>query len=129
MLRQVLIAKIHRATVTGADINYIGSITLDPLLMQAVGILPWERVQVVDVNNGARLETYVIEGVPGEGEVQLNGAAALLMNKGDKVIVMAYAWLSMHELTSHQPMIVFVDDHNHITEARVLKPSLPGIED
>ena len=93
MQRQVLFAKIHRAKVTNTDLNYIGSITIDPKILTKVGILPWERVQVVDIDNGARLETYVIEGIPGERQIQLNGAAAHLIQTGDRVIIMAYAWL------------------------------------
>jgi aspartate 1-decarboxylase len=116
MFRQMLSAKIHRATVTGADVNYIGSITLDPVLMQAAGLLEWERVQVVDVDNGARLETYVIPGTTGKGEVQLNGAAAHLVRTGDKVIIMAYAYLSNEEIAGHAPTVVFVDEANHITQ-------------
>jgi aspartate 1-decarboxylase len=118
MFRQFLFAKIHRATVTGADVNYIGSITLDPNLMQAAGLLEWERVQVVDVTNGARLETYVIPGTPGQGEVQLNGAAAHLIHKGHTVIIMAYAYLTGDEIAEHQPTVVFVDEANRITEVK-----------
>jgi aspartate 1-decarboxylase len=118
MFRQMLSAKIHRATVTGADVNYIGSITLDPILIQAAGLLEWERVQVVDVDNGARLETYVIPGISGKGEVQLNGAAAHLIHTGDKVIIMSYVYLSNEELSGHKPTVVFVDESNHITEVK-----------
>ncbi len=124
MLRQVLLAKIHRAVVTNTDLHYVGSITLDPRLMKAVGILPWERVQVVDVDNGARLETYVMEGVPGEGQVQLNGAAAHLVNKGDRVIIMAYALLTEEELAGHRPQVAFVDEYNQVKEVRELEPGL-----
>jgi aspartate 1-decarboxylase len=118
MFRQLLFSKIHRATVTGADVNYIGSITLDPNLMQAAGLLEWERVQVVDVTNGARLETYVIPGTPGQGEVQLNGAAAHLIHQGHTVIIMAYAYLTGDEIAEHQPTVVFVDEANRITEVK-----------
>jgi aspartate 1-decarboxylase len=118
MLRQVLLSKIHRARVTGADIHYVGSITIDSQLLRAAGMTPWERVQVVDVDNGSRLETYVIEGEPGSGQVQLNGAAAHLIHAGDTVIIMAYALLSEQELEAHRPTVVFVDEQNHITEVR-----------
>jgi aspartate 1-decarboxylase len=118
MLRQMLSTKIHRAVVTGADVNYIGSISIDPVLMQAAGLLEWERVQVVDVTNGARLETYVIPGQSGSGEVQLNGAAAHLVHPGDTVIIMAYAFRSAEELAQHKPTIVFVDEANRITEVK-----------
>jgi len=118
MIRQMLSAKIHRAKVTGADVNYIGSITIDPVLMQAASILEWERVQVVDVTNGARLETYAIPGAPGSGEVQLNGAAAHLIHTGDIVIIMTYAYLSQEEAAVHEPIIVFVDESNRITEIK-----------
>ena len=123
MLRQVLLAKIHRATVTGADLNYVGSITLDPEVIEAAGILPWERVQVVDIDNGARLETYVIPGERGKREVQLNGAAARLVQRGDKVIIMAYGWLDGQELAGHRPTVVLIDEENNIH--RVYRPD-PG---
>jgi aspartate 1-decarboxylase len=120
MMRQVLLAKIHRAIVTGADLNYVGSITLDPELIELAGILPWERVQVVDIDNGNRLETYVIPGVRGRREVQLNGAAARLVSPGDKVIVMAYGWLDDRELVDHRPVILLMDDQNQVKE--IYKP-------
>jgi aspartate 1-decarboxylase len=116
LLRNMLLSKIHRATVTGADVNYIGSITIDRDLMQAAGILQWERVQVVDVTNGARLETYVIEGDP--GQVQLNGAAALLIHEGDIVIIMSFGMVSPEELAAHQPTVVFVDESNRVTKVQ-----------
>lgn len=116
MMRQVLLAKIHRATVTGADLNYVGSITLDPELIELAGILPWERVQVVDIDNGNRLETYVIPGVRGQREVQLNGAAARLVSPGDKVIVMAYGWLDDQELINHRPTVILMDAQNQVKE-------------
>jgi aspartate 1-decarboxylase len=127
MLRQVLLAKIHRATVTGADLNYVGSITLDPEVIEAAGILPWERVQVVDIDNGARLETYVIPGARGKREVQLNGAAARLVQRGDRVIIMAYGWLDSRELAGHRPTVVLIDDHNHID--KVYRPDPASLED
>lgn len=114
-MRTMLKSKIHRATVTGADVNYEGSITLDPVLMEAADILPYEQVHVVDVTNGARLVTYAIEGARGEGEVVLNGAAARLVNPGDIVIVISYASLKKAQLRGHQPTLVYVSGANQIT--------------
>lgn len=115
MLRTILNGKIHRATVTGADLDYIGSITIDEDLLRAADMLPFERVQVADVTNGARLETYIIAGEPGSGVVQLNGAAAHLVNVGDLVIIMAYAQVEDAEARGWQPKVVLVDEHNAIT--------------
>jgi aspartate 1-decarboxylase len=117
MLRQMLLGKIHRAVVTGADVNYVGSITVDPVLLDAAGILPYERVQVVDVENGARLETYTIPGTPGQGEIQLNGAAARLVAVGDHVIIMAYVMMSDEEAAAHRPKVVLVGEGNTIKRA------------
>lgn len=117
MLRQMLLGKIHRAVVTGADVNYVGSITVDRVLLDAAGILPYERVQVVDVENGARLETYTIPGAPGKGEIQLNGAAARLVAAGDHVIIMAYGMLSDEEAAAHRPKVVLLNDDNTIKRA------------
>src|SRR5438093_11303765 len=97
MFRTMLKSKIHRATVTDANVDYVGSITLDADLMKASDILPYEKVHVVDVDNGARLETYAIEGPPGSGAVEMNGAAARLVHTGDRIIVMSYAQLSDEE--------------------------------
>ena len=113
-MRVMLKSKVHRATVTGADVNYEGSITLDPALMQAADILPYEQVHVVDVNNGARLVTYAIEGAPNSGDVVLNGAAARLVNVGDIVIVISYRDVPEEELRGHQPRLVYVDAQNGI---------------
>jgi aspartate 1-decarboxylase len=113
-MRTMLKSKIHRATVTGADVNYEGSITLDPVLMAAADILPYEQVHVVDVNNGARLVTYAIEGTPGLGEVVLNGAAARLVNTGDIVIVISYQDVPEHELAGYEPKLVYVNGENQI---------------
>ena len=118
MQRNLLSCKIHRATVTDADVNYAGSITLDKELMDAAGLADYERVQVVDVTNGARLETYAIPGEPGSGTVQLNGAAARLVQVGDIVIVMAYVLLDESEVADWQPRVVLVDESNRITEIR-----------
>ena len=113
MKRIMMHGKIHRATVTDANIDYVGSITLDPILIQAAGMLPFEQVHVVDINNGARFETYIIEGEPGSGDVILNGAAARLVQKGDKVIVIAYAEMEDSEARELRPKVVLVDDANH----------------
>jgi aspartate 1-decarboxylase len=114
MNRTMCKSKIHRATVTGADLNYVGSITIDPVLMEAADLLEYEQVAVVNVNNGARFETYVIPGVPGKGEICLNGAAARLAHPGDKVIVISYAQYNEEELERYRPVFIFVDEHNRI---------------
>ena len=116
MLTQVLKGKIHRATVTQAELDYVGSITIDEALMEASGIREYERVQVVDVNNGQRLETYVITGERNSGIICLNGAAARLVQLGDKVIIMAYAWLDEKEMETYAPKVVFVDHKNKMVE-------------
>ncbi|MGE5380866.1 MAG: aspartate 1-decarboxylase [Methylocystaceae bacterium] len=108
-------SKIHRATVTQADLNYVGSITIDRLLLEAADLLPNEKVQIVNNNNGARFETYVIEGEPGSGVICLNGAAARLVNPGDIVIIISYAMMSDEEIKGYQPRLVYVDDKNRIT--------------
>ncbi len=123
-MRHFMRSKIHRVVVTSADLNYVGSITLDPLLMEAGGLLPWEHVQIVDIENGARFETYVIPGQPDSGEVQLNGAAARLVQPGDHIIVMSYAWLEADELAAFQPVVVFVDSQNHVREVKQLSSPL-----
>lgn len=105
-------SKIHRATVTQAEIDYIGSITIDETLMEAAGILEYEKVQVVDVDNGSRLETYVISGEPGSGIICLNGAAARCVEVGHKVIIMSYAVMTPEELRDNPPRVVFVDEDN-----------------
>ena len=114
----MLKGKIHRATVMQAEIDYVGSITVDPVLMEAAGILEYEKVAVVDVTNGARLETYTISGEPGSGMICLNGAAAKLINKGDTVIIMAYAQMSEEEAKQYRPKVVFVDGNNKITSVK-----------
>ena len=111
-------SKIHRATVTEANLNYMGSITIDEELMEKAHILPNERVQVVDNNNGARLETYVIPGPKGSGVICLNGAAARCAQPGDTVIIMAYAWMDEAEARSWKPTVVMVDENNHAVEVR-----------
>ena len=108
----VLKAKIHRATVTQADLNYIGSVTIDENLMDSAGLYEYERVQVVDLNNGNRLETYVIKGERNSGVICLNGAAARLIHPKDMVIIMSYANIDQNEIKEHSPKIVFVDESN-----------------
>jgi aspartate 1-decarboxylase len=119
MLRVMCKSKIHRATVTGADLNYVGSITIDPELMEAADLMEFEQVHVVNVNNGARFETYVIAGTPGEGEICLNGAAARLAHVGDKVIVISYAQYDEAELEAYRPTFIFVDEQNRITREHI----------
>lgn len=119
MLRVMCKSKIHRATVTGADLNYVGSITIDPELMEAADLMEFEQVHVVNVNNGARFETYVIAGSSGEGEICLNGAAARLAHPGDKVIVISYAQYDEAELESYRPTFIFVDEQNRITRDHI----------
>jgi aspartate 1-decarboxylase len=115
MLRTMCKSKIHRATVTGADLNYIGSITIDPELMEAADLLEYEQVAVVNVNNGARFETYVIPGERGKGEICLNGAAARMVHPGDKVIVISYAQYDEAEMERYRPTFIFVDEQNRIS--------------
>src|SRR5215813_2784077 len=116
MLRTMCKGKIHRATVTQANLNYIGSITIDQDLLEAANIYPYERVQVVNINNGSRLETYAISGARGSGVICLNGAAARLTAEGDKVIIISYAHYTEEEIRTLVPHIAFVDDENHLTE-------------
>ena len=115
MMIQLFRAKIHRATVTEANLNYIGSITIDKNLLEASGIIPHERVQIVNIDNGERLETYVIEGERGSGQICLNGAAARKVAVGDKVIIIAYAYLNQDEIKDHEPTIIFPDESNNIS--------------
>lgn len=116
MLLNMFKGKIHRATVTEANLNYVGSVTIDSTLLEASGILPGERVQIVNNNNGARLETYVIKGEADSGVICLNGAAARLVQPGDNVIIIAYAWLDQEEAKTFEPKVVFVDENNRIEE-------------
>jgi len=120
MRRLMCKSKIHRATLTGADLHYVGSLTVDRDLMDAADMLPYEQVHVVNVNNGNRLVTYIIEGDRGSGTVQLNGAAARLGAPGDIVIVMTYAEYEDAELKrGFEPQVVFVDDENHQVEVGI----------
>lgn len=112
MNRIMMHAKIHRATITGASVDYVGSVTLDPELMDAAGILAHEQVHVLDVDNGVRFETYAIEGERGSGEVVINGAAARLVSVGDRVILIAYAVVDYDEARRLRPKIVLVDESN-----------------
>ena len=115
MQRTMLKSKIHRATVTDANVDYVGSITIDTDLMKAADILPYEKVHVVDLDNGARLETYAIEGAAGSGVIEMNGAAARLVTKGDRVIIMSYAQVDESEARRVRPSVVLVDDRNRPT--------------
>lgn len=110
----LLKAKIHRATVTQADLNYVGSITIDRELMDRAGILEYEQVQIVDINNGSRFETYVIQGEPGSGVICLNGAAARMVAVGDKIIIMAYARMNEKEARTNKPTVLFMNENNQI---------------
>ncbi|MGX7681260.1 aspartate 1-decarboxylase [Jatrophihabitans sp. DSM 45814] len=129
MQRTMLSAKIHRATVTHADLHYVGSITIDAELLAAADLLVGEQVSVVDVTNGARLETYIIEGEPGSGVIGINGAAAHLVGVGDMVIVIAYQTMTDAEAQAFRPRVVHVDSQNRILEvssqpARALAPDV-----
>jgi len=114
MTRTMLKSKLHRATVTDSDLHYVGSITIDPQLLEAADILEHEQVAVVDVDNGARFETYTLRGVPGSGEIKVNGAAARLVHAGDTIIVISYAQYTREELEAYAPRVVHVDRMNRI---------------
>ncbi|WP_315360901.1 aspartate 1-decarboxylase [Neisseria bacilliformis] len=122
MFRTMLGGKIHRAAVTEADLNYVGSITVDQDLLDAAGILANEKVQIVNNNNGARFETYTISGERGSGVICLNGAAARLVQKGDIVIIMSYVMLSEAEAAAHRPKVVLVDEANKIRDILSYEP-------
>jgi aspartate 1-decarboxylase len=115
MKRKMLKSKIHRATVTGADLEYEGSITIDPLLLAAADILPYEAVDVWNVTYGTRFQTYAIEGQPGSGTICINGAAARLVSRGDKVIIASWVEIPDEEAAGYEPKLVFVDDKNVAT--------------
>lgn len=115
MNRKMLKSKIHRATVTGADLEYEGSITIDPLLMTAADILPYEAVDVWNVTYGTRFQTYAIEGQPGSGTICINGAAARLVSRGDKVIIASWLEIPDEAAANYVPKLVFVDDMNVVT--------------
>ncbi len=116
MLRLMLRSKIHRATVTDSNLEYEGSLTVDPVLLEKAGILPYELVHVSNLNNGERFETYVIPGRPGAGEVVLNGPTARKGVKGDKVIVFCYEYFNETELKTFKPRIILVDENNRVKE-------------
>ncbi|MEV5505678.1 aspartate 1-decarboxylase [Streptomyces orinoci] len=116
MYRTMMKSKIHRATVTQADLHYVGSLTIDGDLMAAADLLPGEKVDIVDINNGARLSTYVIEGPRGSGVIGINGAAARLISPGDLVIVIAYGSMDDAEAKTFEPRVVFVDERNAVVD-------------
>ncbi|WP_370326997.1 aspartate 1-decarboxylase [Euzebya sp.] len=123
MFRTLMKSKLHRATVTGADLNYVGSITIDPDLMDAADLMPNERVQIVNNNNGARLETYVISGVRGSGDMCLNGAAARLVQPGDTIIVISYGMFDREEAAVHEPTVIILDEFNKPVDVRADEPA------
>ena len=130
MQRTMLHAKIHRATVTDCDLHYVGSITVDPDLLEAAGLLAHEQVHVVDVDNGARFVTYTLAGERGTGEMKVNGAAARLVARGDTIIVIAYAQLDAAELATHAPHVVHVEAGTNAIVAVDASPEvlLSGVE-
>lgn len=123
MFKTVLGAKIHRAVVTGADSNYVGSITVDVELLETAGIDINEKVQIVNNNNGERFETYTIAGKRGSGEVCLNGAAARLVQKGDVIIIMSYLLMAKEAVKDHKPTVVLVDEHNAVRDVIYYEPA------
>jgi aspartate 1-decarboxylase len=122
MFRQMMKAKIHRATVTEANLNYVGSITIDQDLMEMVDILPDEKVQIVNNNNGARFETYTIPGPRGSGVICLNGAAARLVQPGDQVIIINYGYMTDEEAHRHKPKVAIMDEHNRVVNLLAAEP-------
>jgi aspartate 1-decarboxylase len=128
MYRSMMKSKIHRATVTQADLHYVGSVTVSADLMAAADLLPGEQVDIVDINNGNRLSTYVIEGPMDSGVIGINGAAARLISPGDLVIIIAYAYVADEEAKAVQPRVVFVDEANRISHQGA-DPSLAPVGD
>lgn len=124
MIRTMMNAKLHRATVTEANLNYVGSITIDGALLEAANMLPNEKVQIVNNNNGARFETYIIEGERNSGVICVNGAAARLVQPGDIVIILSYVYLSDEEARTHQPNVLIMDEQNRIKEHITEKPGV-----
>ncbi len=118
MHRTFLASKLHSCTLTGANLNYIGSVSIDEALLEVANISPYEQVQIVNVNNGARLMTYTIKAPAHSGIIELNGAAARLGSPGDRIIIMTYAQLSNEEAAQHEPRVVFVDERNKVVEIR-----------
>lgn len=129
MIRTMCKSKLHRATVTEANLNYMGSITISRDLMEAANLLEYEKVQIVNNNNGARFETYVIEGESGMGHICLNGAAARMVHPGDKVIIISYGQYNEEELKSFRPKLVFLDDDNRIMDTIQHEPSFTKPEE
>ncbi|MCM3660238.1 aspartate 1-decarboxylase [Georgenia satyanarayanai] len=127
--RPMLIGKIHRATVTAADLHYVGSVTVDADLLDAADLLPGQRVDVVDITNGSRLTTYVIPGERGRGDIQINGAAAHHVHPGDLVILIAYGMLSDADARSYEPSVVLVDERNRILDVGQEPAQLPAAAD
>lgn len=121
MERTLLKSKIHRATVTDADLNYEGSVTIDSMLIQAANLVPYEQVDIYDITNGSRLTTYVIEGAAGSGEICINGAAAHHVKPGDLVIIAAYARVSESELASFEPRVIQVDQQNRVVQVHTVE--------
>ena len=124
MFRMMMGSKLHRATVTEADLNYVGSITIDSALLDAAGMLPNEKVHVVNNNNGSRFETYIIAGEAGSGVICVNGAAARLVQKGDVVIILSYVYMSDEEARNHEPTVLLMDKNNKIEQ--IIKEE-PGV--
>jgi aspartate 1-decarboxylase len=124
MFRHMMNGKIHRATVTEANLNYVGSITIDEDLLDAVGMIANEKVQIVNNNNGARLETYIIPGERGSGVICLNGAAARLVQKGDIIIIISYALVSEEKAAAHKPKVAIMGENNCIKELIRAEPAL-----
>lgn len=122
MLRMMLNSKLHRAVVTEADLNYVGSITIDQNLLDAVGMLPNEKVHIVNNNNGARFETYIIAGERGSGVICVNGAAARLVQKGDIVIILSYVYMMNDEAKEHKPTVAIMNENNSIREIISYEP-------
>ncbi|HLR66301.1 aspartate 1-decarboxylase [Virgibacillus alimentarius] len=129
MFRTMMKAKIHRARVTEANLNYVGSVTIDQDILEKVGILPHEKVQIVNNNNGARLETYVIPGPKGSRMICLNGAAARHVQPDDVVIIVSYALLSNEELSSHKPKVAIMNENNEIEQFLEQEPPLTEVVD
>ncbi|WP_339250031.1 aspartate 1-decarboxylase [Sporosarcina sp. FSL W8-0480] len=124
MFRMMMNSKLHRATVTEANLNYVGSITIDSDLLDAAGMLPNEKVHIVNNNNGARFETYIIAGERGTGEICVNGAAARLVQPGDIVIIISYVYVSNEEAKTHQPTVLLMDEKNSIKEVITEAPGV-----
>ncbi|WEK55732.1 MAG: aspartate 1-decarboxylase [Candidatus Cohnella colombiensis] len=122
MFRQMMKSKLHRGTVTEANLNYVGSVTIDQDLLELVDILPDEKVQIVNNNNGARLETYAIPGPRGSGVICLNGAAARLVQPGDQVIIISYGLMTDEEAHNHHPRVAILDEHNQVVKLLAEEP-------